>query len=147
MLIIPLNFGALNDLGIQSPEGVEQAVIRFIQISTTVNTKERANKIARTLLDERIASCVQIIGPTYSTYWWSGRVEQAREWICFIKARADDYPKIETMIKKNHPYKVPEILAFQILKGNPDYLNWIMKETTHKPRRAKIRSRSSRYTS
>ncbi|HEX9197126.1 MAG TPA: divalent-cation tolerance protein CutA [Candidatus Bathyarchaeia archaeon] len=108
----------------------------FIQVSTTVNSKERADKIASKLLDERAASCVQVLGPIQSTYWWKGRIERAREWICFIKARADDYRRIEAFIRKIHPYDAPEILAFPVLRGNADYLNWIKRETARKPKQS-----------
>ncbi len=50
----------------------------FIQVSTTVNSKEGADKIARKLLDERLASCVQVLGPIHSNYWWKGKIERAR---------------------------------------------------------------------
>jgi periplasmic divalent cation tolerance protein len=59
----------------------------FIQVSTTVNNKQEAEKIARKLLDERLASCVQVLGPINSKYWWRGKIDRAREWICLIKAR------------------------------------------------------------
>ena len=108
----------------------------FVQVSTAVDNTERANKIARRLLDERVASCVQVLGPINSTYWWRGRIERAREWICFIKARADDYWRIEASIKKVHPYDVPEILAFPVLRGNADYLKWIKLETARKPKQS-----------
>ncbi len=114
----------------------------FIQVSTAVDSKERANKIARRLLDERVASCVQVLGPIQSKYWWRGRIERAREWICFIKARTDDYWRIEAFIKKVHPYDVPEILAFPVLHGNADYLNWIRNETARKPKLRTIRRRT-----
>ena len=114
----------------------------FIQVSTTVNTKETANKIARKLLDERVASCVQVLGPVNSNYWWKGRIERAKEWICLVKARANDFRRIEASIRKVHPYDVPEILAIPVLRGNTDYLNWIRKETARKPKAGRMRSRT-----
>ncbi|SRR6266540_7477569 len=101
----------------------------FIQVSTTVNSKKKADKIAHRLLDERVASCVQVLGPIQSSYWWKGRIERTKEWICFIKARAGDYRRIEASIKKVHPYDVPEILALPVLRGDAGYLNWIKNET------------------
>jgi periplasmic divalent cation tolerance protein len=59
-------------------------------------------------------------------------VEGAQEWVCMIKGKAVDYKKIEAIIKKNHSYEVPEILAFPILEGNRDYLKWIDAETSKK---------------
>jgi periplasmic divalent cation tolerance protein len=114
-------------------------VTEYIQVSTTVNSKATANKIARKLLDERLASCVQVLGPIDSHYWWKGRIERAREWTCFIKARASHYRKIEATIKRLHPYEVPEILAFRVLHGQADYLRWIEEETRPKPKVVAIR--------
>jgi periplasmic divalent cation tolerance protein len=104
-------------------------VAEFIQVSTTVNTKEKAEMIAETLLLKRIASCVQILGPFKSSYWWEGRIEHAKEWICFIKAKASDYGSIESSIKRIHDYDIPEIIALPILQGSSDYLDWIRRET------------------
>ena len=111
----------------------------FIQVSTTVNSKEGANKIARKPLDERLASCVQVLGPIHSNYWWKGRIDRIREWICLIKARANDYSRIEASIRGMQPYDVPEILALPVLRGDIDYLNWIRTETARKPESKKTR--------
>ena len=115
------------------------AMTEFIQVSTTVNSKEGADKIARKLLDERLASCVQVLGPIHSNYWWKGRIDRIREWICLIKARANDYSRIEASIRGMHPYDVPEILALPVLRGDIDYLNWIRTETARKPESKKTR--------
>ncbi len=112
----------------------------FIQVFTTVDSEEKANKIASKLLDDRIAGCVQVFGPISSRYWWKGKIEQATEWFCLIKAKRRDYDAIETSIKKIHPYDVPEILALPVLDGNPDYLKWIQSET----RRSRTKSRRKR---
>src|SRR5438034_11093637 len=114
----------------------------FVQVSTAVDSKERANKIARRLLDERVASCVQVLGPIQSIYWWKGRIERAREWICFIKARADDYWRIEASIKKVHPYDFSEVLAFPVLLGNVDYLNWRLRESVVKQKTREANNRT-----
>ncbi len=90
-----------------------EAMTEFIQVSTTVNSK-KADKIARKLLDERFASCVQVLGPIHSKYWWKGRIDRVREWICLINSRADDYSRIEASIRGMHPYDVPEILALPV---------------------------------
>ena len=113
----------------------------FIQVFTTVNSRDNADKIASKLLGERVASCVQVFGPVNTSYWWKGRIERAKEWLCLIKAKEKDYRVIETSIKKVHQYDVPEILALPILKGNIDYLKWIRSETRHK-----IRGRTKRIT-
>ena len=110
-------------------------MIGIIQVFTTTNSRKNANEIVKTLLAKRLASCVQIIGPINSTYWWKGRLEDAKEWLCLIKASAKDYRLIEANIKKVHPYDVPEILAVPVLEGNIDYLRWVRKETARGTKR------------
>ena len=104
----------------------------FIQVSTTTNTRAYADKIAKLLVTQRLAACVQVLGPVHSSYWWDGKIEQAREWLCLIKARANDYRRIELAIKQIHPYKIPEIMALPIMSANVGYLRWIRKETNRK---------------
>jgi periplasmic divalent cation tolerance protein len=101
----------------------------FIEVFTTINSEKRAKEIASKLLAMRLTSCVQIFGPIKSLYWWKGKIQRATEWLCLIKAKAEDYHLVETNLKKTHPYSIPEILAFPILAGDADYLEWIRKET------------------
>jgi len=104
----------------------------FIQVSTAASTRANADRIAKTLVKSRLAACVQILGPVNSSYWWNGKLERATEWLCLIKAQSKDYRRIELAIRKNHPYKVPEILAFPIIAGNKEYLGWVRTETARK---------------
>ena len=105
----------------------------YIQISTTTETKEQAEKIAQYLVEAKLAACVQITGPITSIYRWKGKVENAEEWLCLIKTQDDLYDKVEATIKILHPYETPEIIAIPIVKGNKKYLNWIDDETGNKP--------------
>ncbi|MGA2063400.1 MAG: divalent-cation tolerance protein CutA [Thermoguttaceae bacterium] len=101
----------------------------FIEVLTTTATREDAERIARTLVEERLAACVQVTGPIASTYRWQGRIETAQEWQCRAKSRRDLYDRIEAAIRRLHPYDVPEILATPVLAGGADYLAWIAAET------------------
>ncbi|MBI2909145.1 MAG: divalent-cation tolerance protein CutA [Chloroflexi bacterium] len=101
----------------------------FLQISTTTEKKEDAERIARVLVERRLAACVQIIGPIDTTYWWKGKVERNPEWLCLIKTRGDLYAEVERTIKEMHPYEVPEIVAVPIVEGLREYLEWVSKET------------------
>ena len=105
---------------------------KFIQILFTINSKEKANEITKKLLEQRAASCVQIIGPTTSSYWWENRIQQTLEWICLAKSKTENFEKIESIIKSLHPFRVPDIIAMPISIGNRDYLRWIKEETSHK---------------
>jgi periplasmic divalent cation tolerance protein len=104
----------------------------YIQISTTTETKEQAQKIARHLVEQKLAACVQISGPIESTYRWKGKVENAQEWLCLIKTREDFFEKIESAIKKLHSYETPEIIAVPIVKGSKEYLKWMDEELENK---------------
>ena len=104
----------------------------FIQVSTTTETKEEAQKIAQYLVEKKYAACVQIIGPIESTYRWKGKVETVNEWMCLIKTREDYFNKVEATSKKLHSYETPEIIAITIVKGGNEYLNWLYDETENK---------------
>jgi periplasmic divalent cation tolerance protein len=100
----------------------------YVQVFTTTERKEDAERIAKTLLEARLAACIQIVGPVSSSYWWRGRLEKAEEWLCIIKSRSDLYDEVEKIIKENHPYEVPEIIATPIISGSRNYLDWMDEE-------------------
>jgi periplasmic divalent cation tolerance protein len=97
----------------------------YIQVVTTTERREDADRIARMLVDERLAACVQVVGPISSTYRWQGTIETAQEWQCWVKSRRDLYGQIEQAIRRIHPYEVPEILAVPVLEGSASYLAWL----------------------
>jgi periplasmic divalent cation tolerance protein len=103
-------------------------VEKNIQVVTTVGERSDAEKIARTLLEKRLAACVQIVGPVTSSYWWRGRIETEEEWLCFIKSSESHYEDVERAIKGIHPYEIPEVIAMPIIAGLPDYLMWLNGE-------------------
>ncbi|MEM2941145.1 MAG: divalent-cation tolerance protein CutA [Thermoproteota archaeon] len=100
-------------------------MVNYIQVFTCTEKKEDAEKIARTLLERRLAGCIQIIGPVSSLYWWKGKIEEAEEWLCIIKSEKSLYEELEKTIKENHPYAVPEIISIPIITGSKEYLNWL----------------------
>lgn len=97
----------------------------FIQVTTTTDSPEAAQALARSAVDARLAACAQVSGPIRSVYRWQGAVEEAQEWVVMFKARGDGYPQLENHIKDHHSYEVPEILATAIIAGNPAYLSWL----------------------
>ncbi|MGI8825416.1 MAG: divalent-cation tolerance protein CutA [Chloroflexota bacterium] len=97
----------------------------FLQVVTTIDTQEGAQRIADDLVARLLAACVQIAGPITSTYRWEGSQETTEEWVCTIKTMANSYESVERAIRLIHPYDVPEILATPISAGNPDYLQWL----------------------
>lgn len=101
---------------------------QFIQITTTADKQDVAEKIAEALVEKRLAACVQISGPIVSIYRWKGRTERAQEWLCTVKTRQNLYMEVEKAIKALHPYETPEIIAAPILAGSEDYLAWLNAE-------------------
>jgi periplasmic divalent cation tolerance protein len=101
----------------------------FIQVVTTTDTRELAERIARALVEKRLAACAQIDGPITSVYRWQGQVEQAQEWRCVIKSRSALFEDIVGAIREMHSYEVPEIIATQIDFLDETYRQWLEEET------------------
>ena len=97
----------------------------YIQVVTTTEHKQDAEAIARALVEERLAACVQVLGPITSTYHWEGEIETSQEWQCWAKSRRELYERVEEAIRRLHPYAVPEILAVEIVAGSRSYLAWL----------------------
>jgi periplasmic divalent cation tolerance protein len=102
---------------------------KYLQVTTTTESRSDAESIADVLLDQRLAACVQIIGPIQSQYHWKGKREKSEEWLCLVKTRENLYKQVEEAIKNNHPYDVPEIIAVPIIAGSTEYLQWLEDET------------------
>jgi len=86
------------------------------------NTAER---LARRLVEEKLAACVNIVPSITSVYAWQGQIESAQEHLLIIKASRRNYQAIETAITQHHPYDLPEIIAIAVEQGLPEYLKWI----------------------
>ncbi len=102
----------------------------FIIVQTSIDSRDVAQKIADTIVKERLAACCWISGPIKSTYWWEGKLEQAEEWVCEFKTRKELYSEIEQAIKAIHTYEEPEVVAVPIVEGSKGFLDWIVSETT-----------------
>ena len=102
----------------------------FIQVMTTTEKREDAERIARRLVETRLAGCVQIVGPITSIYRWQGKIETAGEWLCLIKSRSTCYGAIEEAVRSLHPYETPEIIALPVEAGSSDYLAWLGDQVT-----------------
>jgi periplasmic divalent cation tolerance protein len=100
----------------------------FVQIVTTTERREDAQRIARGLVEQRLAACVQVTGPVSSTYRWHGKVETAEEWQCWAKCRRELFDETQQAIRALHSYEVPEIIALPILAASADYLAWLDAE-------------------
>ena len=102
----------------------------YIQVVTTTARREEAQRIARELVEARLAACVQIVGPIASTYRWQGKVENDEEWQCWVKTRSELYAQVEEAIRRIHPYEVPEIIAVPVVAGSANYLAWLDAQTS-----------------
>ena len=100
----------------------------YIQVFTTTDKREDAERMAKAIVERRLAGCVQILGPIRSTYWWKGKLETTEEWLLLMKSSKDLYERLEGAIKELHPYEVPEIIAMPIVAGSEDYLGWLRGE-------------------
>ena len=100
----------------------------YIQVVTTLSKQEDAERIARSLVEQRLAACVQIEGPIHSTYWWQGKIESAVEYRLVAKTRRDLYRDLEQSLATVHPFDVPEIVALPIVAGHQGYLEWLERE-------------------
>lgn len=89
-----------------------------------------AEKIARALVDRKLAACVNMLPGLRSVYTWKGVCETAEEHLLIIKTLASAYPALERAILELHPYELPEIIAVPIAAGLPGYLTWINQATT-----------------
>jgi periplasmic divalent cation tolerance protein len=98
-------------------------------VLTNCPDAETAGRIARALVEARLAACVNQLGPAHSTYRWRGAVEEASEITLLIKTTRQRYPALQAQLRQLHPYEVPEILAIPLESGFPDYLSWVIAET------------------
>jgi len=94
-------------------------------ILCTCPDKDTAEKLARLLVNGKLAACVNILPGITSIYLWQEQLESAQEHLLLIKADKICYQAIETTIKEHHPYELPEIIAVAIENGLPEYLHWI----------------------
>ena len=86
---------------------------------------ERAQELARTLVAERLAGCVNILPGVQSIYRWEGEVAEDPESLLLIKTVGEQYPALEARIKSLHPYEVPEIVALPFDRASPEFQSWL----------------------
>jgi periplasmic divalent cation tolerance protein len=99
----------------------------------TVPNRKEADRLARTLVQEKLAACVNIIPGISSIYRWQGKIEKSAELLLVLKTSAKRYPRLEKRIRALHSYTVPEILALPVDRGNSDYLKWLYASLSPSP--------------
>ena len=100
----------------------------LVQVATTVDSEPKARAIADQLVTERLAACVQIVGPIGSVYRWNGQLERATEWLCLAKTTRAGLDQLMNRIRAIHPYQQPEILATAVLAADRGYQHWVATE-------------------
>lgn len=98
-------------------------------VITNLPDRESAATLARALVEQRLAACVNILSPCRSLYRWKGALEDAEEYPLLIKTTRGRYPELEAAIRAGHPYELPEIIAVPLATGLPAYLEWVAAET------------------
>lgn len=96
-----------------------------ILVSAACGSAEEAQKLARMLVEERLAACVQVVPQIRSVYRWRGAVEESDEWLLLVKSRRDLFEQLRRRLRAAHSYELPEIVALPLVDGDPDYLAWI----------------------
>ncbi|MEB2837100.1 MAG: divalent-cation tolerance protein CutA [Desulfurococcales archaeon] len=87
-----------------------------------------AERLARALVERRLAACVNVVPGLRSVYWWEGRVEEAEESLLIIKTSGSALDSLLEAVKELHPYEVPEAIALPVEAGLGDYLEWVLSE-------------------
>jgi periplasmic divalent cation tolerance protein len=99
-----------------------------IVVLSACDSEEEAARMARQLVEKRLASCVNILPQVRSIYRWKGEIEDTREFVLMIKTRRDIFPMLRAEIAKIHSYEVPEVLALPVVDGAETYLTWLDRE-------------------
>jgi periplasmic divalent cation tolerance protein len=99
-----------------------------IVVFSACATEEEAEKIARMLVEARLAACVNIVPGARSIYRWQGAIESAAEWLLIIKSSRQIFALLCAALERAHSYQIPEVLALPVVEGAPNYLNWLEDE-------------------
>jgi|SRR5215471_19176126 len=96
-----------------------------IVILGTASSAAEAEAIARRLVDERLAACVNVVAGVRSFYRWKGKVEDSSEWLLVIKSSRSRFEGLRAVLEKVHSYEVPEVIALPVVEGAKNYLHWM----------------------
>jgi len=100
-----------------------------ILVITNLPDRESALRLAHKLVEARLAACVNVMAECTSVYRWKGKIETAQEVPVFIKTLHAHFPRVEQLVKQNHPYELPELIAVEVSDGLKAYLDWVAIET------------------
>ena len=100
-----------------------------IVVLITAPNEEEGLRIARSLVETRLAACVNLVGGVRSIYSWQGKIEDDREVLMIAKTQRRLFPQLSEKVKELHTYSVPEIVALPIVEGSRSYLDWLAEAT------------------
>lgn len=106
-------------------------VMKYYLVYITAPSLPDAQTLCKSLVEERLAACANILPGVKSIYHWQGNVEESDECVCILKTPENLYPDLEERARQLHPYEVPCIVAVSIKEGSKDFLGWIAEETLH----------------
>lgn len=93
-------------------------------------TRDEAGNMAKSLVENRLAACVNIIPKTESYYWWDDKINHDEESMLIAKTSVNKIEELIEYVEENHPYDIPEVISFQLSEGLPDYIDWVLREST-----------------
>jgi len=101
----------------------------FIVVFITAGSKEEADRIGRTLVEEKLAACTNTVSPIHSVFTWKGKMYEEGEALLIVKSVKHKLDELIYRVKKLHSYEVPEIIALPVVGGSREYLTWVEEET------------------
>ena len=101
-----------------------------IVVLTTCDSEQHAEKLARHLVEQRVAACVNLLPKARSIYRWNEKIEDSTEWMLIIKSRRDLFAALRAEIQKLHTYETPELIALPVVDGSESYLAWFDAQLT-----------------
>lgn len=103
--------------------------MEYVVVFITAPNEEEAVKIAKTIVEEKLAGCVNIVKNVRSIYSWQGKIEDDAEVLLIVKSRAELFERLEKRVRELHSYTVPEVIYIKIEKGSDSYLKWLDEVT------------------
>jgi len=103
-----------------------------IVVNVTVPS-DKAQELAKAILEQRLCACINIVGGVESHFWWNGKIDTVQESILIIKTKDALFPKLKVFVENNHPYDIPEVIAFKIDQINTNYMEWLNREASATP--------------
>jgi periplasmic divalent cation tolerance protein len=105
--------------------GEEGAIVVLV----TAGSAPNAELLARTMVEERLAACVNVVPGVRSIYRWQGKVVEEGEWLLVVKTRRSSFAALEARVRELHDYETPEVIALDVALGSAPYLEWVRRET------------------